>query len=142
MVQSSPNLWSSADYTFSNALVSKLLAMIVQNLQVKRILGSLVSPGGHELAIAHAPEILAADQEASFWELARECSLEHSATLLGYADLAAHAEADEQARRHPPPWILNPPDKAAVRNWRGCVFALLRRAGDYRGEASRHSSRR
>ena len=91
---------------------------------MKKIIDGLL--GGTEgtlLALTPASLLLNADQPASFWELARECSLTHGATLCGYMETPPPARRGE----HPVPKVtMNPPNKATRRSWYGTQLVIVR----------------
>ena len=61
-----------------------MLAMISEEPSVKTILDNLLGGTGTQLAVAPAEEYIAPDQDASFFELARECTLTRHQVLCGY----------------------------------------------------------
>jgi hypothetical protein len=68
-----------------------MLAMISEEASVKRILDNLMGGTGTQLAVAPAEEYIAPDQDASFLELSRECTLTRHQVLCGYVLPAARA---------------------------------------------------
>ena len=61
-----------------------MLAMISEEPSVKVILDNLLGGTGTQLAVAPAEDYIAPDQDASFFELARECCLMRHEVLCGY----------------------------------------------------------
>jgi len=135
-VDSSPSVWRSADFVLSNELTSKMLAMISEDLSVKSILEALVGEADTFLTLMHPSECLPVRARpgatagggpsggaASFWELSRECTLEHDATLIGYVE-------DDDLRN---PWadapacVINPVGKAEQRTWANTRLVVIKR---------------
>jgi hypothetical protein len=109
-VNESYKVYSVADFIQSNELISKarsardaprrcadsraaaqMLAMISEEASVKTILDNLLGGTGTQLAVAPAEDYIAPDQDASFFELSRECSLMRHQVLCGYIFPAARA---------------------------------------------------
>ena len=61
-----------------------MLAMISEEPSVKTILDNLLGGTGTQLAVAAAEDYIAPDQDASFLELSRECSITRHQVLCGY----------------------------------------------------------
>jgi hypothetical protein len=134
-VDVSAHVWRSADFVLSNELTSKMLAMISEDLSVKSILEALVGEADTYLSLMHPSECLPARARhgavgggpnggaASFWELSRECTLEHDATLIGYIpdDDPRDPHAD------PPCCIINPEDKGEQRTWANLRLVVIKR---------------
>jgi hypothetical protein len=134
-VDTSAYVWRSADFVLSNELTSKMLAMISEDLSVKHILEALVGEADTYLSLMHPSECLPARARhgavgggpgggaASFWELSRECTLEHGATLIGYMP-----DDDTRDPHAPPPaCIINPEAKAEQRTWGGVRLVVIKR---------------
>jgi hypothetical protein len=68
-----------------------MLAMISEEASVKTILDNLLGATGTQLAVAPAEDYIAPDQDASFFELSRECSLMRHQVLCGYMFPATRA---------------------------------------------------
>ena len=123
-VNESYKVHSVSEFIQSNELISKMLAMIAEEPAVKDILDALLGGGGGTLlALAPAEEVVGADQEASFFEVSRECTLAYSATLCGYVEAPPLAARGHRAQ---PRVLLNPPDKAARRSWLGNKLVMIR----------------
>ena len=134
-VDASAHVWRSADFVLSNELTSKMLAMISEDLSVKTILEALVGEADTYLSLMHPSECLPARARhgavsggpgggaASFWELSRECTLEHDATLIGYIP-------DDDPRdpyAEPPQCIINPEAKGEQRTWANLRLVVIKR---------------
>jgi hypothetical protein len=96
-----------------------MLAMISEEASVKMILDNLMGGTGTRLAVAAAEEYIAPDQDASFLELSRECTLTRHQVLCGYILPAAPGE------RALPACVINPADKLARRRWRKHSLILI-----------------
>ena len=104
-VNESYKVYSVADFIQSNELISKarcararcfrsraltastsaqMLAMISEEPSVKTILDNLLGGTGTQLAVAPAEDYIAPDQDASFLELSRECTITRHQVLCGY----------------------------------------------------------
>jgi len=118
-VNDSYKVWSISDFIQSNELMSKMMAMISEEAAVKKILDQLMGETGTQFELQPAEKFVAPDQEASFWELARECTLTRHAILCGYV------EPTEAGSRSLPECIINPPDKLARRRWRRHNLVLI-----------------
>ena len=108
-VNESYKVYSVADFIQSNELISKarsardarpgvaltrraqMLAMISEEASVKTILDNLLGGTGTQLAVAPAEDYIAPDQDASFFELSRECCLMRHQVLCGYVFPATRA---------------------------------------------------
>ena len=122
-VSEAVDIWSASDFIQSNELISKMLAMISEEGAVKDILDELLGKKSHKVGLIPAADLVGAHQEASFWELSRECCLNHGATLIGYIEPpptplgtkgSSAAGGGEVA---PPSCVVNPPDKGVRRSW-------------------------
>ena len=134
-VDAAPHVWRSADFVLSNELTSKMLGMISEDLSVKTILTALVGEADTYLSLMHPSECLPARARhgasgggpgggaASFWELSRECTLEHDATLIGYIpdDDPRDAWADA------PACVINPEGKGEQRTWANVRLVVIKR---------------
>ncbi len=85
-VNEAVDVWSASDFIQSNEIISKMLAMISEEEAVKKILDQLMGATGTQLTLIPASELLSPNQEASFWELSRECTATRHATLCGFID--------------------------------------------------------
>jgi hypothetical protein len=101
----------------SNDLVSKILAMVSEDGQVKTILDQLLGGYGTQFAVVPSEQVVQPDAEVSYDELALHCSVMRRAVLCGYLT--------PPARRGPPACVLNPGDRAAQRSWAGCGLVLI-----------------
>ena len=123
----SPGLWANSDFIKSNELISKMLAMVSHELDMKQILDKLFSSGGMQLTLMPAAQLAGTADLVSFWELSRECALRHESCLVGYLeeeDEDEREEAGEEVRR-PPRCVLNPPDKDVERYWGANIQFIL-----------------
>jgi hypothetical protein len=110
-----------------------MLAMIGEEPAVKQIIDALLGGGGGTLlALCPAEQLVNADQAASFWELSRECTAQHGATLCGYVETPPPAVA---GRRAVPRVVINPPDKAQRRSWYGNQLVMIRTDARLRADA-------
>jgi hypothetical protein len=132
-VNESYKVWSVSEFIQSNELISKMLAMIGEEPAVKQIIDALLGGGGGTLlALCPAEQLVNADQAASFWELSRECTAQHGATLCGYVETPPPAVA---GRRAVPRVVINPPDKAQRRSWYGNQLVMIRTDARLRADA-------
>jgi hypothetical protein len=142
-VDASPHVWSVADFTLSNELTSKMLAMISEDLSVKSIVEALTGGADTHLSLMRASACAPAHGgAASFWELARECVLTHGATLIGYVEEdaprtqlpgapwvdpgAPPAVDGAKDTRALPRCVINPPDKLLRRRWGETQLVIIK----------------
>ena len=118
-VNESYKVWSVADFIQSNELISKMLAMISEEPSVKSILDNLLGGTGTQLAVAPAEEYISPEQDASFFELARECMLTRHQVLCGYV------LPPQPGERALPECVINPADKLARHRWRRYTLIVI-----------------
>jgi hypothetical protein len=122
-VSEAVDIWSASDFIQSNELISKMLAMISEEGAVKDILDELLGKKSHKVGLIPSADLVGAHQEASFWELSRECCLNHGATLVGYIEppppppLGGKGSAAAGGEVAPPSCVVNPADKGERRSW-------------------------
>ena len=123
-VNEANDVFSASDFIQSNEIISKIMAMISEEQAVKKILDQLMGATGTHLTLIPASELLGANQEASFWELSRECVLAHHCTLCGYVEPGAPALNGTAAAASS--CVINPPEKDLRRSWYGVQLVLIR----------------
>ena len=132
-VSEAVDIWSASDFIQSNELVSKMLAMISEEGAVKDILDELLGKKSSKVGLLPAADLVGAHQEASFWELSRECCLNHGATLIGFIE-SPQALASGGSKggasppgeaAGPPSCVINPPDKGSRRSWFDVQLVLI-----------------
>ena len=124
-VSEAVDIWSASDFIQSNELVSKMLAMISEEGAVKDILDELLGKKSSKVGLLPAADLVGPHQEVSFWELSRECCLNHGATLIGFIESPpALASGGSKGGASPPgepagppSCVINPPDKGSRRSW-------------------------
>jgi hypothetical protein len=112
-----------------------MLAMIAEEPAVKVIIDALLggAAAGTLLALVPAEQLVGADQAASFWELARECSAAHRATLCGWLEAPPPTVAGQRAV---PRVVINPPDKATRRSWYGNQLVMIKTDARLKGASA------
>jgi hypothetical protein len=106
-----------SDFMHSNDLVSKILAMVSEDAQVKFILDRLLGGYGTQFAVVPSEQVVQPDAAVSYDDLALHCSVTRRAVLCGFIT--------PPKRRGPPDCVINPPDKATPRAWAGCGLVLI-----------------
>ena len=129
-VSEAVDVWSASDFIQSNQLVSKMLAMISEEANVKTILDELLgsgsSPPKNQLMLKLATEFVGPNQEASFWELSRDLCCQHHSTLVGFMEAPPPRNGPKKvAHEELPECYINPPDKDQRRTWFDVQLIIL-----------------
>ncbi|EQC38472.1 hypothetical protein SDRG_04180 [Saprolegnia diclina VS20] len=98
-----------SDFVMSNELISCMLAMISESREVKQILHRLLSPQSNTFAVQDSRRYCTKDETLSYYQLAKRLGAVNE-LLVGY--LPKRRKTDKE-----PSIVLNPKDKAVVRQW-------------------------
>jgi len=110
-IQTNERFASISDFLKSNDMVSKVLAMVGEDLVVKAILNELLLPNRSQIEVVLPSHYIPCDRKFSFFDLSRIIHQHHKATLIGYFDMNSQTDSG-----HHIPYI-NPENKSAERLW-------------------------
>ena len=103
-LQSEPSIRAAADYLLSHTTMSKVLAMVVMQREVKGILEELLSEEGQSFFVHQATRFCLVGERVSFWEVAAR-ALECREVLIGFRPMSSGVT------------IINPLAKSEPRVW-------------------------
>jgi hypothetical protein len=118
-VSDSASMGLVSDFMQSNDLVSKILAMVAEDVLTKTVLDELLGGTGTQFRVTPSAEFLRPGARLSFAQLAAHCSAVRGCVLCGVIEARAGGSAQQAM------CVLNPPDKHAPRAWDGCGLVLI-----------------
>ena len=118
-VNASFGMLTVSDFIQSNDLLSKILAMVSEDVHVKRILDNLLGESGTQFVLLPASQVVSPDSLVSFLELSAHCATMRSSTLCGYIAAGAGGSAALEVCH------INPPHKSIRCSWEGRALILI-----------------
>lgn len=103
-LQSEPSIRAAADYLLSHTTMSKVLAMVLMQREVKGVLEELLSEEGQSFFVHQATRYSGVNEVASFWDIASR-ALSCGEVLVGYRPTSSGTT------------IINPLAKDEPRTW-------------------------
>jgi len=103
-LESEPSIRAAADYLLSHTTMSKVLAMVLMQREVKGVLEELLSEEGQSFFVHQATRFTAVDEHCSFWDVATR-ALQCNEVLVGFRPTASGTT------------IINPVNKHEARVW-------------------------
>ena len=121
---------SVCDFIMTNDLMSKVLAMVSENVHVKRILDQLLGGTGTQFELLDAALVVASGARVSFMDLSAHLLAIRKGVLCGYMELQADGVdgpvvVGGYSQRAAAGCVINPPDKWAKCAWDGRSLILI-----------------
>ena len=100
-LQSEPSIFVAADYLLSNTTMSKVLAMVLMQREVKGVLEELLSEEGQSFFVHQATRHCRINEVAAFWDIASR-ALSCGEILVGYRPTSSGTTIINPLAKHEP----------------------------------------
>jgi hypothetical protein len=100
-LQSEPSIRAAADYLLSHTTMSKVLAMVLMQREVKGVLEELLSEEGQSFFVHQTTRFTAVDEYCSYWDVAAR-ALRCNEVLVGYRPTASGTTIINPLNKHEP----------------------------------------
>ena len=100
-LQSEPSIRAAADYLLSHTTMSKVLAMVLMQREVKGVLEELLSEEGQSFFVHQATRYCGVNEVAAFWDIASR-ALSCNEVLVGYRPTSSGTTIINPLAKHEP----------------------------------------